>query len=81
MAHPAIGETVHVWPHPGRPVRSHDPAILARYFPDDGTDLPWSQWLEELHGQGHVHLSDPRPQCSIEKARALAEAHAAQEGK
>lgn len=61
MAHPSIGDVVHVWPHPGRRVRSHDPAILARYFDsDDGCKLPWSLWLETMHGEGHVYLTDPR---------------------
>ena len=61
MAHPAIGDVVHAWPHPGQIVRSHDPAILVRTFLPEGADLPWSAWLEEMHGQGHVHLTDPAP--------------------
>ncbi len=58
---PAIGTTVRVWPHPGQRVRSHDPAILNRYLEPNGADLAWSQWLEEMHDQGHIHLHDPRP--------------------
>lgn len=57
---PALGVVVHVWPMPGPRVRSHDPAILNRYLPPEGADLPWSPWLEEMHGQGHVSLTDPR---------------------
>lgn len=60
---PQIGTTVHVWPTPGQRVRSHDPAILNRYLPPDGMALPWSPWLEEMHGQGHVSLTDPRPRA------------------
>ena len=76
MAHPSIGDLVHVWPHPGKTVRSHDPAVLHRYLDAEGAKLPWSQWLEDLHHAGLVHLTDPRG-ISLEEARALIDKHQA----
>ncbi len=61
MATPALGDTVHVWPALGDRVRSHDPAIVNRYLPPEGADLPWTPWLQERFHEGHVTLSDPRP--------------------
>ncbi len=54
-----IGELVHVWPHPGKQVRQY--AELNRYLPPEGMTLPWSQWLEERHGDGSILLTDPAP--------------------
>jgi hypothetical protein len=57
---PNLGDKVHVWPHSGMSVRPfaelHD-----RRLPPEGMDLPWSPWLEELYGQGAIHLTDPAP--------------------
>lgn len=64
---PTIGTVVHVWPMPGPPVRSHDPAIINRYLPADGMEIAWSQWLAEMHAQGHVSLTDPRPKAPTSK--------------
>lgn len=64
---PQIGDTVHVWPHPGRNVRSH--AELNRFLPEEGMKLPWSAWLEEQLGQGMVHLTEPKAQIDAEEAK------------
>lgn len=64
---PDLGAVVRVWPVGPAPVRSHDPAIVNRYLPADGADLPWSPWLLEMHGQGHVTLTDPRPRAPVAK--------------
>jgi len=56
---PEFGEPIHVWPHPGKQVRQF--AELNRYLPPEGMTLPWSQWLEERHGDGSIHLTDPAP--------------------
>lgn len=66
---PEIGEIVHVWPHPGRNVRSH--AELNRTLPAEGMELPWSAWLEEQLGQGMVHLTNPAQQVAPDEAARL----------
>lgn len=63
---PDMNEAVHVWPRPGANVRSH--AELDRRLPPEGIDLPWSPWLEEMHGQGLVYLTNPAPKPATAKA-------------
>lgn len=67
---PPIGTIVHVWPSPGQRVRSHGPEAPNRYLTPDGEQLPWSPWLQELHDQGHVHLTDPRGKAPAAPAPA-----------
>lgn len=74
---PEIGKNVHVWPHPGRNVRSH--AELNRTLPAEGMELPWSAWLEEQLGQGMVHLTDPKAAIDLEEAKKRIAAAQAEE--
>jgi hypothetical protein len=76
---PEIGDNVHVWPHPGRNVRSH--AELNRMLPPEGMKLPWSAWLEEQHGQGLVHLTDPKAPIDQAEAKKRIAAARAEESK
>lgn len=78
MDHPNFGDKVRVWSHPGRKVRSHDPSEAVRFFPDgkeaeDGIELVWSSWLEQLFLDGVVYLTNPHPQCTIEDAKLAAD--------
>ena len=66
---PEFGAFVYVWPHPGKQVRQF--AELPRFLPPDGMELPWSQWLEERHGDGSIHLTDPAPKTVAVAARTI----------
>lgn len=54
------GDTVKVWPMPGKRVQRH-PEAFGQFMSPDGDEVQFSDWIHDRLMDGSVCLHDPRP--------------------
>lgn len=57
------GQAVKVYPRPGLRVQAF-PDIFGRFVPEEGQELPWSEWLAARVRDGSLLLTDPSERFS-----------------